>query len=448
MKARRMKRGFCFTVAALFLVLALTAPPAYALDDDEFGGYASETLSIQVGYPGGPYYEKRLYTLSELQGMDVVCADYTFVDNMPSVIIDHVKGVRLSDIISGAGIELGAVNRFHFWIQDKKDSSYVTFSKASLIDTPRYCFYSLPDNFDYDEGKGNEYAGSDAQRVDTVMALADSWNRTIAGATFGSDFMKLNTNTRFRLIFGQTEPSTRTASQSAKWVYAIVAELAGSPTIALDVSELHLESGSTSQLKATVTAADPIVAEREPVVWTSSDEKVATVDKNGSVKARAAGSAVITAQFHGVPAKAAVNVTSAANGEAPSDKPEGGGGAAAEKENPVRPSGKPSGKPGGEGGAAASGTGNQVRPGGKSGGEGGPPADVSESGDNAQEKTGETPPESPARPSAQPESAETEPEPPAPIIGASAMALFSSGGIAVQLVSRHRARGGEKSRKK
>lgn len=316
--------------AALLLALPGTAR---ALDDDEFGGYASDTLSIQVGYPGGPYYEKRLFTLSELEQMDVVYADYTFIDNMPSVVIDHVKGVRLADIIDEAGIDLGSVKTFHFWIRDKKESSYTSFSKASLIDLPRYCYYSLPDNFDYEEGVGNAFATSDAQPVDTVMALADDWNRCIAGATFGNDYLNLNSNTRFRLIFGQRDAETHTAVNSAKWVYAIVAEVTGEPAITLDRSTVRMSSGGIVALSAIVTAADPLIAEEEPVIWSSDNQRVATVDEHGAVTAHAKGTAVITAEFHGVSAAATVTVTagSTKNAASGSDQPGTGGVAASGK---------------------------------------------------------------------------------------------------------------------
>ncbi len=304
----RLLRSLPGLLLAAALLLALPGT-ARALDDDEFGGYASDTLSIQVGYSGGPYYEKRLFTLSELEQMDVVYADYTFIDNMPSVVIDHVKGVRLSDIIDGADIDLGSVKTFHFWIRDKKESSYTSFSKASLIDLPRYCYYSLPDNFDYEEGVGNEYATFDAQPVDTVMALADDWNRCIAGATFGSDYLNLNSNTRFRLIFGQRDAETHTAVNSAKWVYAIVAEVTGEPAITLDRSAVRMSPGGAVTLNATVTAADPLIAEEEPVIWSSDNQRVAAVDEHGAVTARTQGTAVITAEFHGVSAATAVTVT-------------------------------------------------------------------------------------------------------------------------------------------
>ena len=61
-----------------FLILALLSTAlqwsAWAIDEDERDGYAANTLSIQVGYPGGPTFEKRLFTLSELESMDIVYA--------------------------------------------------------------------------------------------------------------------------------------------------------------------------------------------------------------------------------------------------------------------------------------------------------------------------------------------------------------------------------------
>ena len=313
----------------LILLLLPVGHAAYALDDDEFGGYPSDTLSIQVGYAGGPYFEKRLFTLAELSAMDVVYADYTFIDNMPSVIIAHVKGVRLSDIVQSAGIDVGNVGYFHFWIRDKAEASYTRFSRGELLDTTRYCYYSLPDNFDYDEGAGNELATIDAERVETVLALADDWNRALAGASFGSDFMNLNANTRFRLIFGQTDAVTNTASRSAKWVYAISVELTGAPAISLNTTEQYLFVGDIFTIEATVDA-DPTVIENVPVEWTSSDESVATVAEDGTVTAHKTGEAVITAQFLGASAEAFISVSEPDHSAPPtSGTSENGNGSAA-----------------------------------------------------------------------------------------------------------------------
>lgn len=300
---RKLKYLFPVLIAA---VLCMLTVPVGALDDDEFGGYSADTLTIKVGYFGGPYYEKAVFSLQDLWAMDVVYADYTLIDNMPSVVIDHVAGVRLADIMDAAGIDLNSIETFYFWTNDKTSSYYTSYPKTELIDTPRYVYYSLPDNFDSEEGCGNDYSMQDYDRVDTVIALADDWNRVIAGASFGSDYMNLNTNTRFRLMFGQTNSWEHTASRSAKWIHEIVVELGGTPTITLDASALEGEVGSILRTEASVSADSAVMA-NEAVTWSSSDDSIASVDENGNITVLGEGSAVITATFAGVSASVTIN---------------------------------------------------------------------------------------------------------------------------------------------
>jgi hypothetical protein len=313
---------FVLFVPILFLAPAPT--PIFALDDDEFGGYAADALTVRVGYFGGPYYEKAVFSLDELWGMDVVYADYTLIDNMPSVVINHAAGVSLADVTEAAGIDLGSVQSFDFWTNDKTGGYYVSLSKRFLIDTPRYCYYSLPDNFDYETGEGNEYALLEAVRVPTILALADDWNRALAGASFGSDYLNLNTNTRLRLLFGQTDAKTRTAANSAKWVHAVDVTLGGAPTIVTDAAVLELEVGSRFNSGARVIAADPVIEANAVIEWRSGDENVASVDENGTITVHAEGSALITASFGG--AEFSVSVSGTAAGGAAAD-----GGEAAEE---------------------------------------------------------------------------------------------------------------------
>lgn len=298
-----MKKRILALLALLALWLAI---PAAAEDEDAFNGYAADTLTVKVGYFGGPYYEKAVFTLDALWAMDVVYADYTFIDNMPGVVIDHVAGVRLSDLMAASGIDLGSIRTFFFWTRDKQSDYYTSYTKEALIDTPRWCFYSLPDNWDDEEGVGNELATSYGEPVDTLIALADDWNRTVAGATFGSDYTNLNTNTRFRLIFGQTNGWERTASRSAKWIHEIVVELGGAPTITVDESVLSGEIGSVLRTQPSVSADEAVLA-NERVRWSSSDESVAVVDEEGNITLVGEGTAVIAAEFAGV--SAAIEVT-------------------------------------------------------------------------------------------------------------------------------------------
>lgn len=62
--------------------------------------------------------------------------------------------------------------------------------------------------------------------------------------------------------------------------------------IVLDKTDLVLQKGNTNQLLATVS---PLNAANRNVIWSSSDESVATVDEDGLVTAVAVGSATITA---------------------------------------------------------------------------------------------------------------------------------------------------------
>lgn len=77
------------------------------------------------------------------------------------------------------------------------------------------------------------------------------------------------------------------------------------PAIAIAPTEVELTEGDTTTL--TITERTDIDADAE-VVWTSSDEAVATVDANGTVTAVAKGTATITATCQGVSATCTVKV--------------------------------------------------------------------------------------------------------------------------------------------
>lgn len=83
------------------------------------------------------------------------------------------------------------------------------------------------------------------------------------------------------------------------------AETVAATAIALDQASLELEAGNNATLVATLTPANAT----DTVVWSSSDETVATVDQTGKVTAVAAGTATITVTAGGFSATCTVTVT-------------------------------------------------------------------------------------------------------------------------------------------
>jgi hypothetical protein len=295
---------FLLPALCLFWAVALgpliCAVPAAGTQAES--GLMAETLTLKVGYFGGPFYEKKIFTADELWNLNVVYEDYTYIDAMPSVVIDHAAGVPLTDLLAAAGIDAGSVQQLHFWTRDKSGGYFTSFLKTDLLDAPRYCFYSLPANFSLEEGLDAVAAAADARPVPAMIALADEWERAIAGAEFGSDFLDLDNSTRYRLLFGQTNAAEQAASRSAKWVHAIEVVLGGAPTVTLDAAALELEVGSVFRATARVQAADPLISAGLPVSWRSSDESVAVVDGDGNIRVLGEGEAVITASVAGATA--------------------------------------------------------------------------------------------------------------------------------------------------
>lgn len=85
--------------------------------------------------------------------------------------------------------------------------------------------------------------------------------------------------------------------------------------VALDSKQLSLKAGGAA-VKLTATVEQPVESSKTAVIWSSSNEAVATVDAEGNVTPKAQGTAVITAiseDGYGV-AEAAVTVTTNSSG--------------------------------------------------------------------------------------------------------------------------------------
>ncbi|MGO5074341.1 Ig-like domain-containing protein [Clostridium sporogenes] len=117
----------------------------------------------------------------------------------------------------------------------------------------------------------------------------------------------------------KVEISLKNTGTSKQWIWldAIDIDEAGSlldplgvlaESISLDKASMDLLEGSSDKINAKVLPED---ATNKKVVWSSSDEKIATVDKDGKVTAIKEGQATITAKVEGtdLTATCKVNVT-------------------------------------------------------------------------------------------------------------------------------------------
>lgn len=253
-------------------------------------GVPAETLTVMVGYYGGPYHTKKVFTLEELWRMPLVRQPYTFIDSMPAVVLNSAVGVKITDILEEAGIDVNSVEAFHFYCSDVSASWYESMPKSYLLDVKRYYYPRLPANWDYNTATALPGAQEGAQEVQAILALEDNWQR------FGlePDFSDMDTSTRFRLVFGQTDVAAGTAFRSAKWIHAVEVMLGGSPPagVTLDQTALKLEVGSIFQLNAAIGIVDRTTDQR--LQWESSDPSIVRVDSRGRIKVLGEGTATIT----------------------------------------------------------------------------------------------------------------------------------------------------------
>ncbi|MEN6390024.1 MAG: stalk domain-containing protein [Syntrophomonas sp.] len=252
-------------------------------------GTPSATLTIKAGYFGTPYNTMKVFTLSELEAMAQVQQAYSFIDSMPAVVIDSVQGVKLTDILLSAGIDINSIDVLYFYTTDVEKGWYQSLPKAFLLDARRYYYPNLPSHWDSDEQKALPGAADGAIPVEPVIATRDYWKRFATSP----DFAQMTADSAFRLAFGQVNTSDCTAMRSAKWIREISVMLVGNPPseVSLNQHTARALVGSTFQLTAAVGPSD---AANKKVTWSSSNPEAATVDSNGLVSVVGPGAAAIT----------------------------------------------------------------------------------------------------------------------------------------------------------
>lgn len=134
---------------------------------------------------------------------------------------------------------------------------------------------------------GDEYQFQVAHTPKEVKAPAYAWTSTLPAVASVDAAGKIKALTAGKTTITVSVPETDLTSSVE---ITVLAE--GEMDIKLDKSVHKLLIGESFKLSYTITPKDKA---GEPVEWSSSDESIATVDKDGNVKAKAKGVVAITA---------------------------------------------------------------------------------------------------------------------------------------------------------
>ena len=169
-----------------------------------------------------------------------------------------------------------------------KDSEMSAVCKVTVKVTAKDI--TVPDSLDVKLNDGNETS------IEATVSPADATDVEVKYASTDEAVATVDKDSKVQILQPGECDIVTTLTQEGKKVVEkkthikAFYEVEG---ITLDKTEGILTAGNTVTLNAAVLPEE--VADETTVTWTSSDEKVATVDENGKVTAIAAGEATITA---------------------------------------------------------------------------------------------------------------------------------------------------------
>ena len=149
---------------------------------------------------------------------------------------------------------------------------------------------TVPDNLDVKLNDGNETT------VEATVSPADATDVKVSYASTDEAVATVDKDGKVKVLKAGECDITTTLMQDGEKVTEKTTHVKAFyevESITLDSNEGKLTVGNSHTIKATVTPEE--VSAKTPIEWSSSDEKVATVDSNGKVTAVSSGNATITA---------------------------------------------------------------------------------------------------------------------------------------------------------
>ncbi|MDR1953321.1 MAG: hypothetical protein LBQ21_02385 [Clostridiales Family XIII bacterium] len=223
-KGNREKRICAAVVLTIVMVFAtagfslLGVGAAYAAEGD--------TLTIRVGYLGTDYVERVVYTNEQLRKIGTYDQAYTWIDMGNFPVMQAARGVSLTSVLEGAGIDPGSVQRIYFKATDGHNANF-EYTRQILLETPRYYYPDLCRNWDAVNNCPGPFTEDTRVPVEPMIALEQYWNRWDVDPRW--DLM--DTQKGYRLVYGMVglAESVGDASNSVHSLIAIDVQLVGSP---------------------------------------------------------------------------------------------------------------------------------------------------------------------------------------------------------------------------
>ena len=143
-------------------------------------------------------------------------------------------------------------------------------------------------------------------RLSATVSPADATDKSVTWSSSNSSVATVSpTGEVTAVAVGSANITASAGGKSASCAVTVVNPTVSVSSVTFDKDRLDLTVGGTAKLTATVSPAD---ATDKTVTWESSDATVATVDKDGNVKALKGGTSNITAKAGGKSATALVDV--------------------------------------------------------------------------------------------------------------------------------------------